>query len=162
MGLNTYRFHSTWQIDAAPDDVYQALRVVDDYPTWWPQVYRADKVEDGTYDIVVRSLLPYNLRFRSTRSREDPTARVLEAALTGDLDGRCQWTVTASDGGTLMMFEEEVVVRKVLMRRLAVVARPAFIVNHAMMMRAGRRGLRAHLARPRSRGGRRSGALVVT
>ena len=160
MDLHTYRFHSTWQVDAAPGDVYEALRVVGDYPAWWPQVCRADWVGDGTYDLVVRSLLPYNLRFRSTRSREDPTGRVLEAALSGDLEGFSRWTVTASGGGTLLVFDEEVVARKALLRRLAVVARPAFIVNHAMMMRAGRRGLRAHLARPRSRGGRRIGALL--
>ena len=162
MDLNTYRFHSTWRIDAAPDDVHEALRVVDDYPAWWPQVCRADRVDDATYEMVVRSLLPYTLRFRSTRSREDPAGRVLEAAVSGDLDGLCRWTVTASDGGTLLVFEEEVVVRKVLLRRLAVVARPAFMANHAVMMHAGRRGLRAYLARRRSAEGRRVGALAVT
>ena len=153
MDLHTYRFHSTWQVDAAPGDVYEALRIVGDYPAWWPQVCRADWVGDGTYDLVVRSLLPYNLRFRSTRSREDPTGRVLEAALSGDLEGFSRWTVTASGGGTLLVFDEEVVARKALLRRLAVVARPALVANHAVMMRTGCRGLRAHLA------GRRSGGF---
>jgi hypothetical protein len=154
MGLHTYRFHNTWQVDAAPCDVYEALRVVDDYPVWWPQVRCADWVDDATYDMVVRSLLPYDLSFRSTRSHEDPTARVLQAAVSGDLDGFCRWTATASDGGTLLMFEEEVVARKALLRRLAVVARPAFMANHAVMMRAGCKGLRAYLAF------RRSGAVT--
>jgi hypothetical protein len=152
--MHTYRFQSTWQVDAAPGDVYEALRVVDDYPAWWPQVCRADRVDDATYDIVVRSCLPYDLSFRSTRSREDPTARVLEAAMSGDLDGFSRWTATASNGGTFLVFEEEVVARKALLRRLAVVARPAFVANHEVMMRAGCRGLRAYLA------GRRSGALL--
>lgn len=144
--LHTYRFRSTWRLVAAPNDVYQALRDVDDYPEWWPQVHRADRVDDATYDMVVRSLLPYDLSFRSIRSREDPSARILEATMSGDLDGFTRWTVTMDDSGSRLVFEEEVVARNALLRRLAVVARPAFVANHAAMMRAGRRGLRAYLA----------------
>ncbi len=35
--------------------------------------------------------------------------------------------------------------RKPLLRRLAVPGRPLFRANHRLMMRAGRRGLAAHL-----------------
>lgn len=95
---------------------------------------------------MVRSALPYDLRFRSTRSREDPVAGVLEGAMTGDLDGFSRWTVTATAGGAEAVFEEEVVARKPLLRRLALVARPGFVANHAVMMRAGRLGLHVYLA----------------
>ncbi len=42
--------------------------------------------------------------------------------------------------------DEQVTAHKVLLRKLALVARPAFRLNHALMMRHGLRGLNAYLA----------------
>jgi hypothetical protein len=72
--------------------------------------------------------------------------RVLEAKLTGDLEGFSRWTITATGSGADLLFEEEVVTTKALLRRLAPIARPAFRANHALMMRHGERGLRTYLA----------------
>jgi hypothetical protein len=47
-----------------------------------------------------------------------------------------------------VLFEQEVTVRKPLMRRLALPCRPLFRANHALMMRACRHGLLAHLRLP--------------
>ncbi|MGH8894704.1 MAG: SRPBCC family protein [Actinomycetes bacterium] len=146
MDLHRYRFRSVWPLAAAPEEVFRALRDVDDYPEWWPQVRRVDRIDDGTYDMVVRSVLPYDLVFRSTRSREDEAAGVLEARMAGDLDGLSRWTIREDGAGTTLVFEEQVVAVKTMLRRLAFVARPAFVANHVLMMRAGRRGLRAYLA----------------
>lgn len=65
----------------------------------------------------------------------------------GDLEGWVRWTVGAdgAGGGTRLLFEEDVIVNKPLMRRLAVPCRPLFRANHALMMRQGRRGLSARL-----------------
>lgn len=65
--------------------------------------------------------------------------------MTGDLDGWARWTLTPADSGTLAHYDQEVDVTKPLMRLLAVPGRPLFRANHALMMRAGRRGLAAHL-----------------
>ena len=146
MSRNAYRFRSVWHADATPGEAYRALRELDDYPAWWPEVRRADRVDDSTYDMVVRSLLPYDLAFRSTRSRDDPAARVLEAQMTGDLEGFSRWTVTPGLREVMLVFEEEVVACKPLLRRLGLVGRPAFVANHRLMMRHGQRGLRAYLA----------------
>ncbi|MDQ1667569.1 MAG: hypothetical protein QOH75_3600 [Actinomycetota bacterium] len=146
MGRNTYSFRSIWHADARPDEVYRALREVDDYPAWWPEVSRVEPVDDATYDMVVRSLLPYDLVFRTVRSREDPDERVLEASMVGDLTGFSRWTIMASGHRTRMVFEEQVEAQKRLLRRLGIVARPAFAANHELMMRHGQRGLRAYLA----------------
>jgi len=43
------------------------------------------------------------------------------------------------------VFDEDVVVRKPLVRRAGLLARPALRLNHAVMMRDGERGLRRHL-----------------
>ena len=66
--------------------------------------------------------------------------------MNGDLEGFSRWAIAASSGGALDVFDEKVVVNKGLLRRLALIARPAFKGNHALMMSHGRRGLRAYLA----------------
>ncbi|MZE77914.1 polyketide cyclase, partial [Streptomyces sp. SID5475] len=75
---------------------------------------------------------------------------VLETALSGDLEGWARWTVAAragdSGGGSRALFEQEVTVRRRLLRALAVPGRPLFRANHRLMMRSGQRGLRARLA----------------
>lgn len=70
---------------------------------------------------------------------------MIEATLSGDLDGWIRWTVGPHDGGSRAVYEQEVEVRRRLMRLLAVPGRPVFRANHALMMRAGRRGLAARL-----------------
>ena len=146
MDLNRYRFRSTWRVDASPADVYAVLHELADYPVWWPEVRVADQVSDDTFELTCRSLLPYDLVFRTSQEREDPDAGVLEARLTGDLDGFSRWTISSSGSGTVAVFEEEVEATKALLRRLAPVARPAFTGNHWLMMRHGQAGLRTFLA----------------
>jgi hypothetical protein len=144
--LHRYRFRSVWAVDATPEEAYRALREIEDYPAWWREVHSVTRVDDAMYDMVCRSTLPYDLAFRTVRSREDPKGRVLEAQMSGDLDGFSRWTVVASPAGSSLVFEEQVEARKALLRRLGPVARPAFVANHAVMMRHGRAGLRAYLA----------------
>jgi hypothetical protein len=144
--LNSYSFRSVWRADASADQAYRASREVDDYPAWWPEVRSVHRIDDATHDMVVRSVLPYDLVFRTTRSRQDPKERVLEARMDGDLAGFSRWTITPSGSGATLVFEEEVVAVKPLLRRLGAIARPAFKANHSLMMRHGRQGLRAYLA----------------
>jgi uncharacterized protein YndB with AHSA1/START domain len=140
-----YRFRSLWTLPAPLADVYTALERADDYPLWWPQVREVDRVDDTTGIIRIRSFVPYDLVFTATELRRDPVAGVLEIGMTGDLDGWARWTLTADGTGTRARYDQEVEVRKPLMRRLAVPGRPVFRANHALMMRAGRRGLGAYL-----------------
>lgn len=151
MGSSFYRFHNTWQLGAAPGDVYAVLERLPDYPLWWPQVRSVTATGDEAYEITCRSSLPYELRFVVRQARRDPTDRVLEATMSGDLEGFSRWTVLVDPNGTVARFEEEVVARKRLLRRLEVVARPAFKANHTRMMRDGERGLRTYLAGYRAR-----------
>jgi uncharacterized protein YndB with AHSA1/START domain len=144
--LNSYAFRSTWTLDAPPADVYAVLEEVADYPAWWPEIRRAEPVGDKAFTFTCRSTLPYDLVFTSSQSRHDPEAGVLEAVLTGDLDGFSRWVVSASATGTTAVFEEEVVATKRSLRLLAPVARPAFKANHQMMMRHGQAGLRTYVA----------------
>lgn len=143
-----YRFRSLWTLPAPPTAVYDVLQRAEDYPHWWPQVREVIRIDDSSGTIRIRSVLPYDLAFTAREVCNDPAAGILEIEMTGDLDGWARWTLTADGTGTLARYDQEVVVSKPLMRRLAVPGRPVFRANHALMMRAGRRGLLAYLAGP--------------
>jgi hypothetical protein len=143
---NHYRFVNVWHLKFRPEDVYRVLEDVGGYPRWWPEVQRVDRIDDSTVRIVARSVLPYRLTFQATESRQDHRAGVLEISMRGDLEGFSRWAIEPEGAGTLATFEEEVIARKKSLRRLALLARPFFRWNHAVMMRHGRRGLGVYLA----------------
>lgn len=146
MDRNSYQFRSEWRFSAPPDDVFRALAELDDYPRWWPEVRTVHWLSVDARRLVCRSLLPYDLTFTVCQPQRDPHAGILDARLVGDIEGSSRWTITAAPGGTLAVFDEKVIVNKSLLRRLAPIARAAFVVNHKLMMRHGLRGLTAYLA----------------
>ncbi|MFF8992101.1 SRPBCC family protein [Streptomyces sp. NPDC014983] len=141
MDWNHYRFRSLWPLPAPPAAVYAVLERPEDYPRWWPQVRAVTRLDDSTGILTIRSALPYAMTVTARERRRDPAAGVLEIAMSGDIEGWARWTVTAAGPGTLAVYEQEVDVRKPLLRRLAVPGRAVFRANHGLMMRAGRRGL---------------------
>jgi hypothetical protein len=143
---NHYRFRTCWRLTVPADDAYSALEDVRQYPRWWPEVTLGQQIDDESCEMCVRSVLPYSLSFVIRQARRDPVGRFLEATMSGDLEGFSRWTVMAAPSGSMAVFEENVVARKPLLRRLAVVGRPAFRANHALMMRSGKRGLDALLS----------------
>ncbi|MFJ4842736.1 SRPBCC family protein [Streptomyces sp. NPDC088746] len=145
MDWNHYRFTSVWELPSPPDTVYAALERVEDYPRWWPQVRGISRIDDSTARARFRSSLPYDLVLTLRQRRNDPVARTLEAAMSGDLEGWARWTVAPHGGGSRVVYEQEAEVRRALLRRLAVPCRPFFRANHTLMMRAGHRGLGAWL-----------------
>jgi hypothetical protein len=146
MGDSVYKFRSVWQLHAPPDDVYHALARLADYPLWWPEVKTVTALGDDSFELVCKSTLPYELRFTTTQTVRDPDARILEAHMDGDLGGFSRWSLSTQPTGTSATFDEEVVANKALLRKLELVARPAFKANHTLMMRHGERGLRTYLA----------------
>ncbi|MEU1351951.1 SRPBCC family protein [Streptomyces sp. NPDC005776] len=145
MDFNHYRFVSMWDLPAAPRAVYAHLERIEQYPRWWPQVREVTPVDGAAGTVRIRSFLPYDLVMTLRERRRDVPGGVLEVSLSGDLEGWARWTVLPYGSGTRATYEQEVVVRRALMRVLAVPARPVFRANHALMMRAGRRGLAARL-----------------
>ncbi|MFB6599025.1 SRPBCC family protein [Streptomyces diastaticus] len=141
MDLNHYRFRSRWVLPAAPDAVYQVLEDVPGYPLWWREVREVVRTSETEGLLRFRSLLPYDLRVTARLRRQDPAARLLEAAFDGDLVGSLVWRVGAACGGARVDFDQEVRVTSRTMRLLAVPGRPLFRANHALMMRSGRAGL---------------------
>ena len=143
-----YRFRSEWNLDAARPRVFEALRKGENYDRWWPQIRKSTRLNDGRYELVARSFLPYDLSMILSESVIDEAAGILEANLVGDLEGFSRWTIREDGGRTLAVFEEEVVTHKALLNALAPVVKPLLRYNHAVMMRHGERGLRRYLAAP--------------
>ncbi|HVR88959.1 MAG TPA: hypothetical protein VHG53_05370 [Candidatus Limnocylindria bacterium] len=85
------------------------------------------------------SILPYDLGFELERTVAEPQAGILEARLTGDLEGLIRWSIEPTDDGCLITFDEQVVTNKAAPNALAPLARPAFGANHALMMATVRR-----------------------
>ncbi|MGW6689701.1 SRPBCC family protein [Streptomyces sp. NPDC054961] len=136
-----------WDLAAPAPRVYAALERADDYPLWWPQVRAVAPVDDeGSGAALIRSALPLTLRVSADELLRDPARGILEVALRGDLEGWARWTVRPRRGGARALYEQEVEVRRPLMRWLSLPGRPVFRLNHGLMMRAGRRGLAARLA----------------
>ncbi|MCG8969883.1 MULTISPECIES: SRPBCC family protein [Streptomyces] len=146
MDWNHYVFRSQWALPAPAAAVYRELERIEDYPRWWPQVREVTRLDATSGTVRIRSLLPYDLTQTVRELRRDPAAGVLEVSLSGDIEGRARWTVAPDGtGGSGVRYDQEVDVRKPLLRRLAVPGRPLFRANHRLMMRAGRRGLAARL-----------------
>ncbi|MGH2500610.1 MAG: SRPBCC family protein [Candidatus Limnocylindria bacterium] len=141
-----YHFLTRWPVEASPAAAYAALYEVVEYPRWWPEVKEARKIDEDHLRLRTRALLPYDLAFTLIRQLADPRRGILEARLEGDLAGTIRWSIVPTDGGSLITFDERVITQKELLDRLAPIARPAFIANHALMMRHGHAGLRAFLA----------------
>lgn len=146
MDLNHYLFRSEWHLDAPAAAVFDVLEAVETYPAWWPEIRAAVPITPESMRLTARSLLPYDLEFVSHQANRDRDTGVLEATLTGDLEGFSRWTIRSDGAATVAVFDEEVVTNKALLRRLAFVARPAFRANHTLMMRHGQQGLRTYVA----------------
>lgn len=144
--LTHYVFRSVWHIQAPPIDLIPVLEDLASYPVWWPEIRRVRPLGDNRFEVVARSLLPYDLRFVSEPASSEPRPGVICATLSGDMEGVVRWTVEAGDGGCRLLYDQEVTTHKRLLNVTAPVARPAFKANHAVMMRNGEAGLRTFMA----------------
>jgi uncharacterized protein YndB with AHSA1/START domain len=144
--LTHYVFRSVWHVDAARDDVMPVLYDLESYPAWWPEIREVRPLGGQRFEVVARSFLPYELRFTSDADMTQPMPNVIDARLTGDMEGTVRWTVTPSDGGSRLVYDQEVSTHKRLLNVMAPVARPGFKANHTLMMRHGQAGLRTYMA----------------
>ncbi|MDA5147433.1 SRPBCC family protein [Streptomyces sp. AD681] len=148
MNRHDIRFTGAWRSSLSPDAVYQTLADVRAYPTWWSAFRSVRQTGERECEVVIRSLLPYELTARLTPVLEDPGVRILEAAMNGDVEGSVRWTVEPDrQDGSVARFTEHVTVRKAALRRWMPVARPFFHLNHTAAMRSGQHGLAARVDR---------------
>lgn len=131
---------------AGYEQTFSVVRDLATYPRWWPEVKRVDRIDADRAEVTITALLPYSLTFLMERGVDDVGSGVLEARMSGDLEGTSSWKVSPDGKGCSLLFEEEVDANKRLLRVFAPIARPAFTLNHTIMMRRGQAGLRKFLA----------------
>jgi polyketide cyclase/dehydrase/lipid transport protein len=145
MSLHRYRFTAVWSLRADVSAVYAAILDLTGYPLWWPDIRSVERIDDDTAEMVIRSTLPYALRFRMRRAVQDEHAGRVRVDLSGDVEGALYGALTATSPGTRLVIAQQVVANRPLLRTLAPVARPLLRANHTVMMWRGQRGLRDHL-----------------
>ena len=144
--LTHYVFRSVWQVQADVEDVIAVVNDLESYPAWWPEIRSVRPLGGGRFEVAARSFLPYELRFVSEAAADEPSPGVINARLSGDMEGTVRWTVDQVDAGCRLVYDQEVTTHKRLLNIMAPVARPGFKANHAVMMRHGERGLRTFMA----------------
>ena len=144
--MASYRFLTTWCLDAPREVVWEAIYAVEEWPQWWKGVEVVQKLEHGdengigsVYRHRWRSRLPYTVAFdmRTTRIEAPFT---LEGRASGELEGVGRWRFFPGDV-TAVTYEWNVRTTKPWMNVVAPLARPVFEWNHDYVMRQGGEGL---------------------
>lgn len=140
--MAAYVFVDEWDVPAPPEWVYELLSRPRDYPAWWGDVFLEGEGDAGPAAVgkrarlVTRGRLPYRLRWELVCMAAH-APRTLVSRICGDFDGEGVWTIVAADGGTRVVLEWRVEVRKPLVRRLTPLLRPLFAWNHRWAMARG-------------------------
>ncbi len=141
-GVRSYQFTGEWWLAAPPGEVSAILTDLEHYPEWWPQVVAVASLGPDDAWVVCRSVLPYSLDLVLHAVHRDPP--LLEVAISGDLDGVVRFRLTPERGGTLLVLDQRVGVRGLLVG-LSPLLRPLLRWNHHRMMDGGVEGLRHRL-----------------
>ncbi|MBV8995391.1 MAG: SRPBCC family protein [Pseudonocardiales bacterium] len=148
--MATYKFLTTWCVDAPIEAVFDLLKDSTGYPRWWKGVVSVEVLEPGDEfgvgqldRFIWRSVLPYSLGFdlRVTRVQRP---HLIAGRATGELEGVGVWRLYEGDG-VAVVYEWQVRTTKRWMNILGPLARPAFAWNHDVVMRDGGKGLAAEL-----------------
>lgn len=142
-----YRFVTFWHIEAPLQRVFDAISDSLHWPDWWHGAQAVEEREAGAADGVGgvrryhwKSRLPYRLCFDARTTRVEPMT-VLEAAVSGDLEGSGSWSFSHENGVTSIRYDWHVHTTKLWMNLFAPVARMLFSNNHHALMQQGAEGL---------------------
>ena len=140
-GLRTYRFSSTFTLEAPRKRVHDVLVDLEFYADWWPQVRAVAKVDDDHALVVCRSALPYDLDLELSAVSRDLDC--LEVGIDGPIRGWARFHLDEQGPGvTGLWFEQEVRAEAPSFVLASYVARPLLVWNHHRMVAGAERGLR--------------------
>lgn len=142
-----YSFVTIWKFSAPIDDVWDVLHAWQQWPDWWPSLAAIEELEVGDEDGVGslrrftwKTPFGYKLKF-DMRITEVRRPEVIDGKASGELTGTGRWTLFESDGVTAVRYDWNVRTTLPWMNLLAPLARPLFVRNHNLVMRAGGEGL---------------------
>jgi len=125
----TFQSDRVWHFAVPPDRLWDRLRAVEEYPSWWPWLRRfhaADGFESGSsWRCVVAPPLPYVVRFTVALDRVEPPERVA-ATVDGDIRGTAELLVREEPEGSSVRLRSGLAPADPVMRRFAAFA-PALV-----------------------------------
>jgi uncharacterized protein YndB with AHSA1/START domain len=157
MKSNEYRFVTHWHIRAPREEVFAILTDSKSLTRWWPAVYRAvDQLAPPTepngvgkrLGLHTQGWLPYRLHWELLVTAHESPSRLAFAA-TGDFVGRGEWTLAENTGVTVVKYEWTIRADKALLKRLSLLFKPIFAMNHRWAMARGRESLELEIRRRR-------------
>ena len=103
-----YRFVTVWRLRAPIDAVFAIIDKAEEWPQWWPNVKRVERLaepDDTGVGAVMRMYmagrLPYALRFDMRVVEHEPPTLIVGTA-TGELEGVGTWTLHEDAGWTVV------------------------------------------------------------
>lgn len=145
--MSAYRLLTIWRIKAPLQDVFDLVSDSLRWPEWWPGAERVEELRtadaDGTQGVrqyTWQGSLPYQLRFCACTVRVEAPC-LLEAAISGDLEGAGRWAFRHEGDVTTVSHEWQVRTTKFWMNLAAPLARQLFTKNHGRLMTQGAHAL---------------------
>jgi hypothetical protein len=142
-----FTFDRWWDFELPPDELWATLSRTDEYPDWWSWLreFDAEGLHDGAIArCVIRAPLPYALRF-TVRVERAVKAELVDTTIHGDLEGPARLAIAPSaEGGSRARLTWSLHLRDPVLRRLAIVGRPAMTWAHDRVVAMGLRDFERH------------------
>jgi uncharacterized protein YndB with AHSA1/START domain len=148
--MEPFRFDRAWEFPLSPDEFWEAVARVDEFPRWWGWLrsFRSDGLVAGSRsDFIVQSALPYKLHFEVVLDRVEPP-RSVEAIIGGDLAGPASLDIERAGEGCRARLAWELEPRDALLRTMASISRPLMAWSHDQVVRLGIAQFRRQLLAP--------------
>jgi hypothetical protein len=137
-----FTFDRWWDFAPPPDALWSTLSHTDEYPGWWSWLreFDAEGLHDGAIArCVIRAPLPYALRF-TVHVAQAVKPELVDTVIHGDLEGPARLEIAPSaDGGSRARLTWSLHLRDPVLRRIAVVGRPAMSWAHDRIVAVGLR-----------------------
>jgi hypothetical protein len=134
-----YAADLTRHVDLAPGAVWAALEDTAAYRGWWPWLGAFDAAsgltEGARWRATIRAPLPYTVAFDLDLHGVDPVGHVVQAAVSGDLDGRAAVRLAPEAAGTRLAMSWHLTPVRSFLKVLDATARPLARWGHDTVMR---------------------------
>jgi len=138
-----FRFITIWHIEAPLEAVCAAISDTLNWPQWWHNVERVEKLLPGDQlgvgsicRYTWRGRLPYRLTFDICVTHVEPLAVIVGVA-SGDVEGTGRWSFSTDKDVTIVRYDWQVCTTPAWMNLLALLARPIIEWNHHTVMQQG-------------------------
>jgi hypothetical protein len=146
-----------WRISASPEEAFDVLFEIKDFPRWWPASFiSAREIQGGdeagigrVVSVETRARLPGTLAWQLNVTAAD-RPHWFEAELWGDLGGTIRWSILPAADGSDVRCDLKILYRKPGTGALWPLIRQLFAAGMRWTLARGRESLELELARRRA------------